>query len=144
MSRENVEIVRRIWRIWEAGAKSGDPGAEQAVFNEGLLTPDSTFTPLQDVPGTSGRTYVGPDGLRDFVRTWTGAWAEWKISLEDVIDAGNDCVIATVHQSAIGRGSGAEVDLRFFMVFTFENGQVVDRRDYPALNEALEAVGLSE
>ena len=87
---------------------------------------------------------MGPDGLREFVRTWTGAWAEWKISLEDVIDAGNDCVIATVHQSAIGRGSGAEVDLRFFMVFTVENGQVVDRRDYPALNEALEAVGLAE
>ena len=107
MSQENVEIVRRVWRHWSNGAQSGDSRALQAVFDEGLLTPDSTHTPLQEVPGASGEPYVGIDGLREFVRAWTEDWAEWSIALEDVLDVGNDHVVAAIHQTAIGKSSGA-------------------------------------
>lgn len=144
MSAENVEVVRRIWRHWTRGAESGDPGALRAPFDEGLLSPESSFTPIQEVPGRSDRPYVGLDGLREFVRAWAEDWAEWKIELEEVIDADDDHVVVGIHQSAIGKGSGAAVDLRFAMVFTFEDGQVVDRQDHPTLDDALEALGRRE
>lgn len=142
MSSENVEIVRRIWRHWAAGVESGDPASLEAPWEEGLLAPDSSFTPLQDVAGVSGRTYVGIEGLREFVRAWTQEWREWRIELEEAIDAGPDRVFAVLHQSAAGKRSGAPVSLRFWMVFTFEDGQVVDRRDYMSREAALEAAGL--
>ena len=145
MSRENVEVVQRILRHWTEGVESGDiDGALQATFGEGLLTSDSTSTPVPDVPGEGGRTYVGRDGLLEFIRAWTEDWTDWRIALEETIDAGDDRVVAVVLQSAIGKSSGAPVSFRFAMVFTLREGQVVDRRDYRDRNEALEAVGLLE
>jgi ketosteroid isomerase-like protein len=144
MSQENVEVVRRIWRIWEEGAETGDPEALEAVFREGLLSPDSKFRPLQEVAGASGTTYVGLDGLREFVRAWSAAWVDWRITLEETIDAADDQVVAVIRQSATGRGSGARVTVRFAMVFTFRGGQVIDRRDYLDLSDALEAAGRSQ
>jgi ketosteroid isomerase-like protein len=122
----------------------GDRHALYAPFEEGLIAAGSTATPLPDVPGAGGRTFVGYEGLREFVRAWTEDWAGWKIVLEETIDAGDDRVVAVVHQSAIGKSSGTPVSLRFAMVFTLKSGQVVDRRDYRTRAEALEAVGLSQ
>jgi ketosteroid isomerase-like protein len=142
MSRENVEVVRRIWRLWTEGLETGDIDALQAPWDEGLFATDSTFTTIQEVPGAGGRTYVGSDGLREFIQAWTEDWAEWRIELEEVVDAGPDRVVATVYQFAIGRSSGAAVDFRFAMVFTLKDGRVVSRRDYRDRAEAFEAVGL--
>ncbi len=84
MSRENVEVVRRFWHLWTEGVENGDAGALQAPYDEGLLAADSAFTPLQDVPGATGKRYVRLDGLRELVRAWTEDWAEWRIALEEV------------------------------------------------------------
>lgn len=40
--------------------------------------------------------------------------------------------------------ASVSVDLRFATVFTFEDGQVVERRDCATLDEALQAAGLRE
>ena len=144
MSQENVEVVQRVFRHWAEGAETKDPRALEAVFAEGLFSPDTKYTPLQEVAGTGGTTYVGLDGLREFVGAWSAAWVDWRVALEETIDAGDDRVVAVIRQSGTGRGSGARVSLRFAMVFTFSGGQVTDRRDYLDLSDALEAVGLSE
>jgi hypothetical protein len=34
-----------------------------------------------------------------------------------------------VHQSAIGKVSGAAVEVQFGIIYTLEHGQVIDRRD---------------
>jgi ketosteroid isomerase-like protein len=143
MSRENVEVVRRISSLWQEGAENGDPGAMQAPFDEGLLAPDSTFTP-QDVAGASGRTYVGLEGLREFIRGWTEDWVDWRVEVEAIVDSGDDRVVATGYQSATGKRSGAFVEIRYGMVFTLREGQVVDHRHYRSRAEALKAVGLQE
>jgi ketosteroid isomerase-like protein len=144
MSQENVEIVRRIWHLWSEMVEKGDTRVTSDPFDEGLLASDSTFTPIQDVPGSSGKTYVGRDGLREFVRAWAEDWDEWRITLEEVVEASKEHVVAVVHQSAVGKSSRAPVSLRFAMVFTFRDGQVVNRRDYRDRAEALETLGLSE
>ncbi len=144
MSQGNVEVVRRIFRLWTEGIENADAGALQAVYDEGLFAPDSTFTPPKEFPGASRKTYVGPVEFREFILAWTEGWAEWKIELEGVVDAGDDQVVAVVHQTAIGKSSGAPVSLRIGSVFTLRAGQVVARRDYTDPDEALEAVGLPE
>jgi hypothetical protein len=42
-------------------------------------------------------TYYGPDGVREFFRTWIGAFADWGYEADEVIDAGSS-VVVQVHQ----------------------------------------------
>jgi ketosteroid isomerase-like protein len=140
MSAENVGVVQRIWDLYEEGIRKGDLSGATGAFDEGLIAPDSTFTPVSDMPGS--RTYVGREGFVEFLLAWVAEWDEWSIELERVIDAGDDRVLAIAHQSAIGKGSGAAVEARVGMVYTLKDGQVVDRRDL-WVDEAFEAVGLS-
>jgi ketosteroid isomerase-like protein len=65
------------------------------------------------------------------------------VVLEELIDAGDDRVVGVARQSGIGKGSGAAVEVRFGMIYTLEDGQVVDRRDC-RVEEALEAGGPAE
>jgi ketosteroid isomerase-like protein len=93
------------------------------------------------VPGVG--TYRGMSGFMDFMRTWTGAFETWSTELEALIDPGGDRIVALMHQSGTGKGSGAPVDLRYGGVHRFEDGRLVETRLYLTAAEALEAVGLS-
>jgi ketosteroid isomerase-like protein len=62
--------------------------------------------------------------------------------LVEAVDVGDDRVLAVVHQSATGRTSGAAVELDFGIVYTLDQGRVVDRKDYK-LDDARKAAGLS-
>jgi ketosteroid isomerase-like protein len=136
MSQENVDVVRRIWDIYMDAFERGDPRAATDVYHQGLVAPEATFTPVPEIPGA--RTYVGREGFVEFFRTWSDEWAELAMRLEKVVDAGADRVGAIVHQSAIGKVSGAAVEVRFGIIYTLEHGQVIDRRDCQVA-DALEA-----
>ncbi len=43
-----------------------------------------------------------------------------------------------------GRGSGVEVDARFYDVYTLRNGKIVRVDEFAEREDALEAAGLSE
>jgi ketosteroid isomerase-like protein len=145
MSEENVEIVRRIWDLYVEGMVKGArvPVIIDTVFDEGLLAPESTFTPMEQLLGVT-ETYVGREGFIEALRAFSESWAKWRIRPEKFLDAGEDRVVAIVSVSAIGKRSEAPVELRFGAVHTLKDGQVIDRRDYADPVEALEAAGLSE
>jgi ketosteroid isomerase-like protein len=139
-----LQLVQRVWDLVSEGIDQGDPAAGfDAAFEQGLLSPTSTFTPASEVPGAA-ETYVGREGFAEFLRTWMADFVDLRIWPEKIIDAGGDRVVAITRQSAKGRGSGAPVELTFASVNTVKNGQIVDRRHYLDADEALEAVGLSE
>ena len=50
-------------------------------------------------------------------------------------------VIAEVHQTAVGAGSGVPVEMTIFYLFEFRDGQVVRFHLYADRDEALEAAG---
>src|SRR5438093_1315666 len=102
MSRENVEIVRRAWEVVIEGISEGNLAA---VFDEGLFAPASTFTPPQEVPGS--KTYVGREGMIEFLRAWTEAVLDLRIWPEKIIDAGNDHGVAVMLEAAEGSGIGS-------------------------------------
>jgi ketosteroid isomerase-like protein len=137
MSQENVEIVRQAWVVFLDGI---DRGNSAAPFDEGLLAPTCTLRPAWEVPGT--RTYVGREGFLEFHHEWTEDFLDWKMKPEDIIDAGDDRVVAVISQSAKGKESGAAVELLNGIVYRLKGGQIIDQHFYLDPAQALEAVGL--
>ena len=138
MSQENIEIARRAWEVFLEGVERG---SFAALFDAGLYAPSATLVPTQE--GSGAKTYVGRDGYVEWVRTWIEDFRDWRIWPEKIIDAGDDRVVASARQTAIGKASGVPVEQRFGIVFTFRSSQVIEQRHYIDPEEAQEAVGLS-
>ena len=130
MSQENVEIVRRAFAYEIYGV--GDRAEAEAIFD-----PDVVINPTEEGPS------YGLDAIRDNIEHWKGAWEELEVTTEEFIDAGNR-VLVTAHHRGRGRGSGIEVDTRFYLVYSLRNGKVVRSDEYADRADALEAAGLSE
>ena len=139
MSRENVELVRRIF---EAGARR-DTATALALYDPEVEW-DQSRGPFWDLFG--GEIYRGHEGLRRFFRQYYSpeTWESVEDKLEELIDAG-DHVVSVVNTRARGRTSGAEVQWTLNAgAWTIREGKVVRVAWFRSVEEALEAVGLRE
>ncbi len=139
MSQENVEIVRRVF---EGGADFARGDAEAGLDAGAVLAGDFEWIPAAELPAS--QSYRGLEGFADFMRTWTEDFEDWSIRLERLIDAGDDRVVAFVHQRGTGRASGAPVELHFGQIYELKDRRVVRIRNYLDPAAALEAAELSE
>jgi ketosteroid isomerase-like protein len=132
MSQANVDVVRQLW---EADRRR-DWDAVYAAY-----APDAVW---EDHAGLWGDWGVarGPDGIRQAWRRWHEAFEEVEFEFGEVSEGG-DHVVVTYHTRARGRGSGIEVNQTLTLVWTLENGKVVQIRAYLDRAEALETVGLA-
>jgi ketosteroid isomerase-like protein len=129
VSQENVEIVRRF--IW---AFENDLD----TFRE-LTHPAIEWAPVED-------NHTPSHGIERAVRIrnrWLEAWDEHRIEVEETLDAGDD-VVAAMHLTARGRGSGVEVELRIYPHVKVREAKVVYIFEFEDRAEALKAVGLEE
>ena len=133
MSQENVEVIMRAFE-----AARDDPEEFFGILDENVEW-DVSGLRASGLPDT----YYGPDGVREFFRTWIGAFADWGYEADEVIDAGNS-VVVQVHQWGRGKGSGIRVEHRFCQVWTLRNRKVVRLQAFPQKDLAFEAAGLSE
>ncbi len=140
MSEENVKLVRQGWELFQAGVARGDPAGD--VFDAGFVAPDFEWVPPSGFPGAS--VYRGRDGFAEFMRAWAAEFDNLTFRLERVIDAGDNCVVALIHQTATGKGSGVPVELDQGVIYELEGGRVIRCRNFASHAEALEAAGLSE
>ena len=131
MSQENVEIVRAHLEAY----LRGDNDAALAAYDPEVVF-DVSLRP-------EGRPYYGRDGVAEALRVWTGTWEDWRLAVEQVIDAG-DKVLAVVRESGRGKGSGVEINQRVFGLFTLREGKIVHRQGFLSEDEALAAAGLAE
>jgi ketosteroid isomerase-like protein len=137
MSRENVEVVRRLY---EAVARR-DREAVLALYDPEVEW-DATQSPLGQVTG--GSVFRGHEGLRQAFREWYEGWEYVEDEIEELIDAGEQ-VIAVVTLRGRGRASGVEVEWKdYAAVWTIRDGKVVRVVWLPSREDALEAVGLPE
>ncbi len=132
MSRENVEIVRRVFEAWgrgdfRAGTELYDPYT-LLVLRPEFLDPGS---------------YCGPDEIAGYMRGLLAAWEHFVMVGEEFLDAG-DSVVVGVHQQGTGVGSRASVEARYFQLWTFRGGSLIRIESIVDRTEALEAAGLSE
>jgi uncharacterized protein len=119
MSRQGVEIVRRfLLDDVEEALTHADPGI---VWN-----------PAEESPAQ------GHDAVRASLARWKGEWDDYRLVPEEFVDQG-DRVVVTVCLRGRGRGSGVEVDARFYDVFTLRDGKIVRMDQFTERSEALEA-----
>jgi ketosteroid isomerase-like protein len=124
MSQENLTIVRRF--------VVGD--LEKALV---YADPDIVWNPVEEASAQ------GHDAVRASLARWKGAWAEYEVTHEEFVDAG-DRVVVTLQLRGRGRGSGVEIDARFFDVYTIRDGKIVRMDEFTERSAALEAAGLRE
>jgi ketosteroid isomerase-like protein len=136
MSRENVEIVRRVY---DAAARH-DAATVVALYDPEVEW-DNSRLPEASLLGR--RVTRGHEGLRSLFREWYEAWESFEDDCEELIDAGQH-VISVVTRRGRGRASGAETTARRGGVWTLREGKIVRVVWFPSPEEALEAAGVRE
>jgi ketosteroid isomerase-like protein len=127
MSQEDVEIVRGLF----AALDSQDWEAALGVFDA-----EVEWSPTEG-------TFHGPEGVVSSLTEWIEPWEEHHIEAEEFSEVG-DQVLAVIHLTARGLGSGMEIDQRFFQVYAVRNGKIVRMVEFVTRAQALEAVGQRE
>jgi ketosteroid isomerase-like protein len=136
MSRENVEIVRRV----HDAADRRDAATVYALYDTEVELDASRV----EIAGFTARdVYRGHEGLRRFFREWHEAWENVTYDFEELIDRG-DHVIAVVTRRARGRASGADVEWRLALLWTLRAGKVVRLAWFPTPEDAAGAIAAPE
>lgn len=132
MSRENVDIVRRLY---EASARR-DADTVLALYD-----PDVAFDVTRPAWGRllSAGVYHGHDGLREFMRIRNEVWESISADLQELLDFG-DQVLSVETTRARGRASGVEVEMEHAGVWTIRDGRVVKVVWFGSRGEAVAAI----
>jgi ketosteroid isomerase-like protein len=82
----------------------------------------------------------GHAGVAAAFRDWFEAFEEFAIEPEGRLEQG-DRVLVPMRQRARGKGSGVEVEERFYQLFTLRDGKVFRFEEFSDEAEALQALG---
>jgi ketosteroid isomerase-like protein len=127
---ENVEKIRR--------GQEGFTRADESMTRD-FVADDVEWGTTAAFPGLE-TVYHGPDGMRDWMESVRSAWEWFEVSTDEVIVDTEDEVLLVEHLKARGRGSGAEVEMTIYAIYSFEDGLVKRRRVFMDREEALAAV----
>jgi ketosteroid isomerase-like protein len=130
MSRENMELVRRVFTAFSCGDVT-------AMLQD--LDPDVVLHVEQAGQGV----YRGHEGAIKSLVDWTEDFDDFKVVAEEFLDNG-DCVVVRTRQTGSGKSSGAPMEGLFWFVCQMREGKVVRIHVLPTEQEALEAAGLSK
>ena len=135
MSQENVEIALEM----------------VAAFNRGDLDAwlDEYWTDDIDYRAAEGAVddhgpILGKDALRAYAQDWLGTFDDFRSEPVELIDAGEERVIAVTRISGRAKLSGVETDLTYAALYTIRDGKIARGREYWTKEQALEAAGLQE
>jgi uncharacterized protein len=134
MSAENVQIVIDTFTAFNRG----DLDTLSEYFAD-----DIDYRAVEGAPDDHGPIH-GKDALRAYVQDWLDTFDDFKSEPVDLIDAGEDKVIAVTRISGRAKLSGVETDLTYAALYTIRDGKIVRGREYWTRDEALEAAGLRE
>jgi ketosteroid isomerase-like protein len=129
MSEANVAAVRGMW---------------EAFLRNDFETALAAFAPDVEWDGTNlpdGKISRGLDAVVDHATRWAEMWESWEVELEDVIDAGQDRVIASIRERGRSK-AGLDVNERHSELYVMRDGRIVYRKGFSDPDEALVEVGL--
>jgi ketosteroid isomerase-like protein len=130
VSQENVEFVRRLADALNAG--------EVPEFVAADYRGENLATAVTD------KTYIGPDGFREWRDDMFSPFGEVRLQLDKVIAEGDDYVVCGTSLKGRGAASGAPLDLRWVNAVWFRDGRLIRCVGFLRRHEALKAVGLEE
>jgi uncharacterized protein len=135
MSRENIEVIRRMYEAWIRN----DSGVMEAFDPEIEVHPD----PEAHWVGVD-KTYRGHKGLVEYMAAVYEAFEDYRPEVEEFLEV-DDKVVTLAIEHGRGRGSGADVQAaRTAHVWTLRDGKAVRLDLYLDRDRALEAVGLKQ
>src|SRR3977135_2462445 len=133
MSREDVEIVRKVIEAWNQ---------HDADLWLSYAAPEIEWMPAGPA-AVEGVVYRGRDGVASGM---AGVWEEWDVfdfregELRDL----GDSVLWLGRVKMRGSASGIELDQEFAIHSVVRDGKVTQVHTFLTWREALEAVGLEE
>ena len=132
MSQEEVEVVRRSFEVFNARDIDG-------LLR--LCAEDCVWLPFR--AQLEGMAYRGHEGVRDFLSDMDEDWDSFRVDPLEFHDRrGRVAVVGGV--SALGRGSGVEIDSVAGFVLELTGGRITNVRSYSDPDAALEALGQAE
>ncbi len=132
MSRENIELVRASLTAF---ADSGlDAMAE-------FWAPDIVWRAIEGAPDDVGEMR-GPDAVRRYFQEWVDMFDGITNAPEELLDAGDDRVVAVQRAAGRAKESGVETEIRYAVVYTLRGGRIAGGREYIDRDQALQAAGL--
>ena len=135
MSQENVEIVRSAFEAFNRG--------DLDAWLDEYWTDDIDYRAAEGAPDDHG-PINGKDDLRAFAQDWPDTFDDFKVEPLELIDAGDDIVVAVLRISGRAKLSGVEADMTYAELSTLRDGKIARGRQYFTRAEALAAAGLSE
>ena len=132
MSRENAEIVRRGLEAFN----SADWDTAMAAIHEYAV-----WVPSPGFPDAAPR--YGRNAILKFWVELSTTLPGFQASVEEIVDAGGDQVVALVSIGGVGHGSGADVRREMAQIFTVRDGIVVSVIGYDRREAALAVAGVS-
>jgi ketosteroid isomerase-like protein len=134
MSRENVDIVRNSLKAF------ADGGLEDAAE---FWHPDINWRAMEGAVDDVGEIR-GTEAMRRYAHDWLDTFDDVALVPEELLDLGDDRVVAVQHLTGRARLSGVETELRYAVVYTLHDDKIVRGQEYGDRQEAIEAVGLEE
>ena len=134
MSQENMEVVQRLYELFERRDV-------EAMFPE-LAAPDIELRVpalYPDMPSV----FRGREGVEEWIAMVDEVWAEWRFEPERYLDAGST-VVVLARLIGEARTSGVHLERDVAHVWTLKEGRVTGIQAYLDREEALEAAGLRE
>ena len=89
-------------------------------------------------------TYHGLDGMGKLLHTILQSFDvdSFDVRVEELIEAPDGRVVAALHQRGVGKGSGAQVEIRIAQAWTIDDGMATRWEIFRDREHALEAVGV--
>ena len=134
MSQENVRTVADTISAFNRG--------DLDTWSE-YLTDDLDYRAAEGAPDDPGPIH-GIDAMRTYVEDWRETFDDFRGEPIELIDVGEDRVIAVMRISGRAKLSGVETDLTFAVLYTIRDGKIARGREYWTREDALEAAGLRE
>jgi ketosteroid isomerase-like protein len=131
MSQENVERLRQVLDAFNRRDRAAWTAA---------CDPELENVPPRDWP--ESEAIRGREAVWDFFIEGNRPWEEGSFEYVELIDAGNDKVVADLRREVQGKASGASVAWRYWQVSTFRNGKMLRIQWFADRGEAREAGGL--
>jgi ketosteroid isomerase-like protein len=127
MSRQNVEVVRAIYRAFACRDR------------DGLVRHLDPYIRVYDRPShPDASVYEGTEGFLRFSETDWDAFDEVVYEPEDFV-ANGPYVVVPIKQSGRGKSSTLDIEERIVNVWKLQQGKCVELRIFSTIEEALEA-----
>ena len=127
----NLDIVRGGYELFAATGE----------LSEDISSPDFVWDMSHFEGWPEEHLYYGVEGTREFLRTWTEAWDDWKLEVESLREAGEK-VLAIMRQRGRSKSTGLPVEMSFGMLWTLRDGKETRMDMYSDPTAAMRAAGL--